>query len=439
MKKLIVFLFTPLILASTVFSYPQSNKIPYPDLSKSEKENKDIDKAIEDFLFSLPIEQRISQLFLVNIDGNQKYSPVEDSKSIDDFTVNKKVPLVPGGAILFYFNIAETAEETIDYISSIAEYCDQENILRPYIAVDQEGGYVARLRYMTSKLPSNKIAAQRLNLNEANKLYSHQAKQMRALGIDLNIAPVCEILTEQNKDFLMTRSYGDILKSISYSVAAINAYQTNGVGTVLKHFPGNTNTDPHTGLPEINVSEIELNNEILLPFFFLMSASPSAVLMSHARINFLDPQTPACLSQQWVTKKLKNQLGFQGLVFSDDIFMGALSDNGFPPEKAAIQAINAGVHVILLSEKKFADVAQVLLKECTVNKDFEKKVTEAEKKVIAFKIKCGILKLEKKSNGSYAVVKVSDLEQNGTKEKRVEIFYSEKESGQDFYDNHILR
>ena len=290
MKKVFCFIFC--ILFCSPFAYINS------------QEN-DLDACLEEYLDSLPPEQAISQIFLVNIQGNEKYSAVEwyaDGK-----------PLVPGGALFFAYNLGDTIEDTVSFVSSIEKYCIDNSLLRPYLAVDQEGGLVNRLRSLSSTLPSAQKISEMLTPAQAAKLYSIQARQMRAIGFDMNLAPVAESLSEENKDFLDTRSYGDIPHSIVYTMAAVNAYQSNGINAVLKHFPGNTSVDPHTGLPEIDYDENRIEYEFLIPFYFILSSKPSSVLMSHARVPSVD-SSPACLSRVWVTDKLKTQLGFDGLV-----------------------------------------------------------------------------------------------------------------------------
>ena len=247
---------------------------------------------------------------------------------------------------------------------------------------------------------------------------------MRAIGFDMNLAPVAESLSEENKDFLDTRSYGDIPNSIVYTMAAVNAYQPNEINAVLKHFPGNTSVDPHTGLPEIDYDAKRIEYEFLIPFYFILSSNPSSVLMSHARVPAVD-SSPACLSKIWVTDKLKGQLSFTGLVISDDIFMGALADNGYPPEKAAIQAIEAGVHVIMLSEKLFGKVADNLLDHAATDRNFYLSLRNAEKKVLEYKLNTGILKIVEK-DGKKKIVPATMEEQLGPVEKRIEQFNKAK-------------
>lgn len=370
---------------------------------------------IDNYLASLSEADAAAQMFLVNIEGNSSYSAVEE---IDGS------PLVPGGCILFSFNIAPSAEQIISYTSSVASYCKKNNKPVPYIAIDQEGGLVNRLRDITSPLPSESRLAARVSPSSAAEIYSAQARQLRALGITMNLAPVAEPSVESNKDFLGTRSFGSVANACVYSFVAINAYEKNGVGSVLKHFPGNTNTDPHTGLPFIELSLKELKENFIVPFAFALESSPSAVLMSHAVTKVVDSKTPACLSEYWTREVLQKQLGYGGFIISDDIFMKALADNGFPPEKAVLMAVRAGVDVIMLSEKKFANVVSILLSYAHADKFFSESLKKSQRKIIEFKLLKGILK---RQNGKIVSAQAVDSEQS------VRDFYSAKREGDELY------
>ena len=176
---------------------------------------------------------------------------------------------------------------------------------------------------------------------------------------------------------------------------------------MLKHFPGNTNTDPHTGLPEIEWTEQELELQ-MKPFRELVKLNPSAVLMSHARVKGYGEKNPACLSEYWVTDILRNDFGFTGIIFSDDIFMGALADNGYPPEKAVVMAIQAGIDCIMISEKKIGQSVEVLLQKVKNDSQFESRINESVRRIIEYKIKCGFLEYEL-VNGKY-VLSINYLE-----------------------------
>ncbi len=350
------------------------------------------DEALARYVASLPLEQKIAQMFIENLEGCSKFRSYETVGAMTG--TEDSTPLVAGGYIFFSFNIAPDRTQMQTFTNSIRTYCEEYGIIQPYLCVDQEGGWVSRLKKLNPKLPSNEKVAQEFDVSQTYKLYCEQAAGMKDLGFDMNLAPVVEVCTDDNKEFLDGRSFGDLEKVINYGRACINAYENNGIATVLKHFPGNTNTDPHTGLPEIKLSEVELLKSIE-SFRVLVQYNPAAVLMSHARTSAIDNGVPACLSKVWVTDILRNQYGYEGLIFSDDIFMGALADNGYPPEIAAISAVEAGIDCIMISEKRFAKAGKVLYQRALQDKDFARKIDEAVLRILKYKIEAGLFDEQK--------------------------------------------
>ena len=350
------------------------------------------DEVLARYVASLPLEQKIAQMFIENLEGCtnfRSYETVGAMTGTDDAT-----PLVAGGYIFFSFNIATDREQMQSFTNSIRAYCDEYGIIQPYLCVDQEGGWVSRLKKLNPKLPSNEKVAQDFDIPQSYQLYCEQAAGMKELGFDMNLAPVVEVCTDDNKEFLDGRSFGNLSQVINYGRACINAYENNGIATVLKHFPGNTNTDPHTGLPEIKLSEAELLQSVE-SFRELVQYEPVAVLMSHARTTAIDNGVPACLSKVWVTDILRNQYGYDGLIFSDDIFMGALADNGYPPEVAAIRAVDAGIDCIMISEKRFAKAGKVLYQRALQDNAFARKIDEAVTRILKYKIEAGLFDEQK--------------------------------------------
>lgn len=344
-------------------------------------------EALERYISTLPLEQKIAQMFIENLEGSVTFRSYETVGAMTGTKDDR--PLIAGGYIFFSYNIADSRQQMQDYIKSIRSYCDTYENIQPYLCVDQEGGWVSRLKKLNPKLPSNEEVARDYDIAGTYRLYGEQAFGMKELGFDMNLAPVVEVCTDDNKDFLDGRSFGDLTQVINYGRACLNAYENNGIATVLKHFPGNTNTDPHTGLPEIILEKEELMQSIV-SFRELTKSKPSAVLMSHARTSAVDPGVPACLSKVWVTDILRKEYGYEGLIFSDDIFMGALAENGYPPELAACRAVEAGVDCIMISEKRFAKAGKVLYKRAQEDKDFEKKIDAAVMRILKYKIEAGI-------------------------------------------------
>ncbi len=368
-------------------------------------------QAVEDFITQLDLEQKIAQLFVVNIVGCDTFVPVETN--------------IAGGFLYFGYNIAQTPVAMAQFNQSIIDYCKQNNKIPPFLTVDQEGGFVNRLRSLNGPLPSAQRITQNLDVSKAAELYTLQAKQMKALGFTMNLAPVAEVCTSDNEVFLNERSFGNLDQVKLYGIECVLAYEENGVGTVLKHFPGNTNTDPHTGLPQISWSDAELKMQ-MDAFRALVSKNPSAVLMSHARVKGYDEKNPACLSEYWVTQMLRNELGFTGIIFSDDIFMGALADNGYPPDVAVVKAIEAGIDCIMISEKRIGSSVEVLCKKAKADVLFAKRIDNAVRRIIEYKIKCGFLEVLLGADGKYTLVinypEISGQGFDQAREKNIELY-----------------
>lgn len=356
--------------------------------------------AVKKFVQKLTPQQKLSQIFIENLEGCTTFRSYETMGAINNS--DDKTPLVAGGYLFFSYNIAPTREQQKAFMQSITDYCHQYDLIPPFLAVDQEGGWVNRLRKLNSPLPSQEVVAMENNITDAMAIYSTQSVEMKDLGFHMNLAPVMEICTDDNKSFLDGRSFGDAEKTLTYGRACINGYQNNGTGTVIKHFPGNTNTDPHTGLPEIMLSKDDLMSSIS-PFADVISLEPAGILMSHARTAAIDSEVPACLSKVWVTDILRNSFGYTGIIFSDDIFMGALADNGYPPEKAVVMAVEAGIDCIMISEKRFAKAAAMLYQKMENDTEFTQKIDRAVERIIRYKIKNGLLQLHTDNAGGYEV------------------------------------
>ncbi len=357
-------------------------------------ENQKIHQSkLTDYIKNMPLENKVAQLFIENLEGNTKFRTYENMKAITDKDDDEERPLVAGGYLFFSYNIADSVQAQKDFNNSINDFCRQNKIIPPYLAVDQEGGWVSRLKKLNTKLPSNQDVAKNNSIAQSYEIYREQAQQMQSMGFHMNLAPVIEVCTPGNEDFLDGRSFGSFEQVLNYGRACVNAYENNQIATVVKHFPGNTNTDPHTGLPEIKLSEADLK-ESVRSFEEILKYNPSAILMSHARTSAIDPGVPACLSKVWVTDILRNTYKYQGIIFSDDIFMGALADNGYPPEKAALMAIDAGVDCIMISEKRFGKAARVIYKKAQEDSDFAKKIDQALLRILEYKEKAGLFVLE---------------------------------------------
>lgn len=338
--------------------------------------------SINDYFQTLTDEEKVAQLFLVSLDGNKN----DQIQRI--INTNKTAP---GGYLLFAFNIQETSDEMIEFLSELNKRYIEKGNIPPFISIDHEGGVVNRLRNICSKLPSQLSIAKKFSYKEALNLYELQGEQLKNLGIHVNIAPVVEILTDQNIEFLDDRSFGNKESVLTYSKAQIKGMSNAEVLPVLKHFPGNTNNDPHTGLPILDCDEDTLTEIYLTPFYKLDNITESGVLVAHTVAPVID-EHPACLSEKVINLLNSKSEKFDGLIFSDDLLMKALIKNGYPVEKSLIAAINAGVNILMISTGSFDEYEDIVLSEYEKDSDFKEKVDKSVKKILEWKVSCNLLK-----------------------------------------------
>ena len=181
----------------------------------------------------------------------------------------------------------------------------------------------------------------------------------------------------------------------------------------------------------LDIGGKELALSVQLPFAFVLLSSPAAVLMSHAVIPSVDAKNPAVLSERWIKGELRGRLGYEGLVISDDIFMGAVSSFGMGT--LAVKAISSGADVLMLSDKYFKSVASALLDEASQNSAFAFRLREAERHVVLFKLRAGILRAEESGDGRLLLVEVPLDKQRGSPSARLKAFEESKGQGEDFY------
>lgn len=348
-------------------------------------------KAYTDYLESFTLEEKICQLFIENLNGNKEFFPMED--------LSAGKPLIPGGFLFFGFNLADSPENIIKFTDSINSFCCEYDCPQPFLAIDHEGGPVNRLKSINAPLDSCEKVAQNYSVEQASEIYNLQALQLKNLGFHMNLAPVAEVCTKDNKDFLDERSFGNENQVFEYGLACVDSYEKNNIATVVKHFPGNTNTDPHTGLPVIQLTKDQIN-ETLIPFKKILETKPTAVLMSHAIVNSVDKNIPSCLSKIWVTDILRNEYGYDGIIFSDDIFMAALAKNGYDTKTAVIMAVNAGIDCIMISGRSIKFPVRVLMEEAGKNKEFQEKIQKSFERIINYKIASGMLEYQTLKDGS---------------------------------------
>ncbi len=293
---------------------------------------------IQELLDAMSLQERAGQLFLVRCDSA---AALEDIASLH-----------LGGLILFGNDFENQTPESIQ--ETLRSYQSAAKIPL-LIAVDEEGGAVTRIsRYKAFRdtpFPSPRQSFDAGGLEQALEVEEEKCRLLTSLGINVNLGPVCDICTDPNA-FVYSRSLGqDASTTASFVSGTVRLMSAYSVGSVLKHFPGyGNNTDTHTGIALDSRSLESLESSDLLPFQAGIDAGCGAVMVSHTIVQALDPEAPATLSPA-VHQYLREEMGFDGVILTDDLAMEAITDQ-YSPGEAAVLAILAGNDLLCVSDYK---------------------------------------------------------------------------------------
>ncbi len=265
-----------------------------------------------------------------------------------------------GGVILYKENFDDAASlrKLIADLAGIARAAKAPPL---FFSIDQEGGPVVRIGRGATVLPSEMaIAATPDPASSLRRAIAITTSELRDLGVNWNFAPVADVNTQPANPIIGNRSFGSDPRRVASLVAtAVTAYAAGGLLCCAKHFPGHgdTTVDSHTGLPELTFDRGRLDAVELVPFRAAIAAGVPAIMTAHIRVASLDatPDRPASLSPAAVSGLLRGELGFDGIVVTDDLEMGALRAIGGEAQ-AALAAAQAGADYLLF---RFDEASQV--------------------------------------------------------------------------------
>jgi beta-N-acetylhexosaminidase len=281
------------------------------------------------------LSQKIGQMFMVGVQG--------ESLTGEEQLIMKRHPF--GGFILFSHNCRDPGQ----ILSLCQRLWATGSELRPFVAIDQEGGRVHRLPKPFTHFPASGILGKRGDPQLAYRAGRATAAELALVGINLDFAPVLDVNTNPNNPIIGDRSFGcSPAEVIKLSEKWIQGLRDGGIIACGKHFPGHgaTDTDSHHDLPTVDRVLEELQAIELPPFVHACRNGIESLMTAHVLYRALDPEFPATLSERIVNGLLRRQLGYGGLVFSDDMEMKAISQN-YADEEAVALCVRAAVDVIL--------------------------------------------------------------------------------------------
>jgi beta-N-acetylhexosaminidase len=297
--------------------------------------------ASDRLLATMSLEEKVAQMFVMSFYGSTLNEPIRNL--LRDWH--------PGAVVLLPSNL-ESPEQITRLTNAIQQTLVDTVGIPAWISVDQEGGVIAHLEEGFTRWPVPMLLTATRDEQLAYQFGEALAAEMRAVGLNMNLAPVADLYSNPDNPIIGRRSFGEDPQMVAETVAAVvRGMQDHGVLATVKHFPGHgaTDTDSHLELPMLALDAAQLAERELVPFRAAIESGVGAVMMAHIHFPMLGDAepVPASLSANVIHGLLREELAYDGLVITDALDMDAI-DTVYRPEEAALAAIVAGNDLILL-------------------------------------------------------------------------------------------
>ncbi|WP_058303660.1 beta-N-acetylhexosaminidase [Gorillibacterium timonense] len=330
----------------------------------------------------LTTEEKIGQLVIIGMDGT----------SMDETTRSMIVKRHVGGIIFFKPNLHDTKQMLA--LSNELKAANRENPIPLWLSLDQEGGRVTRLPEEFVKFPTNLAIGKANSASFSRQIGNLIGEQLSGFGYNLDFAPVMDVNSNPDNPVIGDRSFGSSPALVSkLGTATMKGIAEKKVVPVIKHFPGHgdTSVDSHIGLPVVNYGRDRLDKVELVPFKAAIEQGADAVMVAHILLPKLDGKYPASFSKEVIGGLLRKELGFQGVVFTDDMTMGAVAEN-YDLSTAAVDAILAGGDIVLVchdaaKEKLVLDALVQAVKDGRISPE---RLDESVERILRLKLKFGL-------------------------------------------------
>ena len=375
---------TPTLSKATISSSPKGIRTD----SNVESPLKAQLAKVQQIMAGMTLNQKLGQLLIVEYLGNS-YTGTELQYMIAKQYV--------GGFL--YQESNHNFEPPYNNIGKVADFSRQsmsDAQIPLLIGTDQEGGLVNRLYVFHGYLPSAAEMAASGNPKVAYNQGALAAQWMQQLGINTDLAPVVDVHTV-NPPVLETRMFGsDPLTVASYAGAYLNGLQQNNVIGCLKHFPGlgAVTSDPHAGLPTVNRNLLDLEKVDLAPYkLMIQKYHPAMIMSTDVLMPAIDPTLPAELSQKTINNLLRTQLGYDGVVITDGLYMQGISQR-WTLSQSAVLSIIAGDDLVEgpYSANQVAVVVTALKQAMQQGKLTLDRINQSVQRILLMKVQNGIIK-----------------------------------------------
>lgn len=367
--------------ASSGVKAPTTEKINTKPIKASAEKNKSqpksTDQQVQELMSNMTLQEKIGQMMVVGF----------QTEEMDEHIKTMISAYHAGGVILFDRNM-KTPKQVAALTNNLQDLAQEtKNQIPLMMGIDQEGGNIVRMKDQVSPIPSQQELGQKNDKELVYQTANHNGKELAAMGFNVDFAPVLDLSDTD------TRSFGtDPQKAAEFGEAAVSGLNANGLTAALKHFPGNgrSNIDPHLETSSVKADKLDLENGDIYPFKQMITNVDNNnffVMVTHIKYPAYDKENPASISPIIIQELLRKQLGYNGLVVTDDLEMGAVSKY-FTYEELGVRAVEAGADVLLVchtldsQEKMYNGILQAV-KEGEIS---EKRIDESVKRILTHKL-----------------------------------------------------
>lgn len=341
---------------------------------------------------SMTEDERLYQLFFVTPEQLTGFKRVYQSGRTTSGALEQK----PVGGLIYFAANLDTAAQTLEMLTKTQEYAG----LPLFLGVDEEGGRVARVSGQKSMgFDSFPAMAEIGSTGDTQQAYDTGVaigEMLASLGFNVDFAPVADVLINPNNSEIGDRSFGTDAALVSDMTAAYTAgLRSAGLASSLKHFPGHGSTvsDSHNGYSESTRTLDEMREEEFLPFIAGIAEGTDFVLMSHmSAVNIDSSGAPASLSEYIITDLLRGELGYERIVITDSLSMGAVTQS-YTGGEASVQAILAGADMILMPEN-LDEAVEALRTAIADGRLTWERIDESVQRILAVKLERGIVPMD---------------------------------------------
>ena len=344
--------------------------------------------TVEEIMARMTLEEKVLQLFMVTPEALTEVDEVYAAGAKTEESINR----YPVGGIVYFKQNLRSPEQVKDMLTRTQKYFRNRIGVEAFLAVDEEGGQVARIsgreEFGIASFPDMREIGASGDPNKAYEVGDKIGTYLADLGFNMDFAPVADVLTNPENTVVERRSFGtDGAVTAAFSNEVVKGLQAHGISAVLKHFPGHGGTaaDSHEGYASTERTLEELTAEDFVPFKEGADAGAHFIMSGHiAAPAVTGDNTPASLSSMMLTEILRGTLGYNEIIITDALNMGAVISS-YSPAEAAVKALQAGNDMLLMPEN-FKEAYQGVLDAVHDGRLSEERIDQSVERILRVKL-----------------------------------------------------